>query len=329
MNLLNSNNKKWFRKRFLTRFLTLFVTMATLAMGLTLISSTPASAAVSVPHTSDFSDNGPDDLDGDWTREGTNCSWRGCWGETYYFSDEQGAISWWYIGDIQGEFKLQFALPEGKNESRKNATGKVRWSIYEKRPSANVYTVIWSSTSSQENKVGWWGWPDIFLDGKVWVKAEVLSGYAAVDDIRLRHEDVLPAHKELATEMCLLSGAAQQAVAAGVLTGALITIATAGIGTVSATAGIAYALAGGMLSVAALEYLIDHRERLMGYGACKYKNPGVLSWLHSYIAFSNDIAELTANHQSYEALGATFCLSRGANVSKYDPVKVGDSRDCP
>lgn len=329
-------------RQIVLRSTTLIMTITALLAALVLIPSAPSSAAIVAPQTSTFQDSGPDYLSsgndyvdfpkqkyaGDWTRYDTHCGIWGCSGKDHYFTGRQGATAWWYLGDFQGEFRLDLLIPEDENEVDKVATARLSVQVLEKRPGQSSYTVIRSTTLDQGNwndNGGWVGWSNhLLLDGEVFVSVEVLSGYAGVSDARLSHEDVLPAHKELATEMCLISGAKQRNIALAIYYGAVGAIATAGVG---AGPAIVAGIASAGLTSTATEYLLDQRLELLDLGACKYKNE-LFSWIHAYIAFSNDIAEMTLNNQAYESLGKTFCLSRGSNVSKYDPVTTDDAANC-
>ena len=326
--------------RIARRFNSLVVMTLTLAVGLAVVLSAPASAATSVPRTSTYKDPGPDYLSngsnyvsypggiygGDWKREGTNCGVFGCHGGDFYFTEIEGATAWWYLGDFQGEYRLNVKFPEGTNDADRSATARVKWEVKEKRPGATNYTTIKTYTTNQAGKSGTRGWSDhVLLDGEVFIRATVLSGYAGVTDVELAHKDVLPAHLELAREMCLVSGASQRNVATAIALGIPVTLATAGIGVPGA---IAVGVAAGTMSAVAIEYLLEQRAYLKSKSACYYRDNAILSWIHAYIAFANDIAVLAANDQAYESLGATFCLSRGPNVSKYDPVKVVDVLEC-
>ena len=329
-------------RNLLRRSLGIFVSVTTLAVALMLVASAPTSAATTVPRTSTYTDPGPDYLSigtdfvnypsdqyaGDWTKYDTDCGgWR-CGGNHSYFTSLKGATAWWHLGDVQGQYRLDIRIPKGENEIDKRATARLGVQVREKRPGETRYTTLKSYTLDQgtwNHNGGWIGWSTyVHLDGEVFVRVEVLSGYAGVSDVRMSHKDVLPAHKELATEMCLVSGARQRNIALAIYYGIIGSIATAGIG---AGPSIAAGIASAGISATALEYLIEQRAELQEYGACKYQNE-LFSWIHSYMAFSDDIAVLTANNQPYESLGKSFCLSRGANVSKQTPVTTDDTSKC-
>ena len=193
-------------------------------MSLTIITSSPASADQGIdiykypPRTSTYIDPGPDylssasgyinypkaDIAGDWTKHGTNCGFWGCHGGDHYFTDTEGASAWWYLNDVQGEYRLSVKYPKGTNGADKEANARIRWKVWEKRTGANQYSFVEDyTTSSQQGKSGWWGWADhVQLDGEVFISAEVLSGYAGVMDVKLTFIDMLPEMIPAAKILC-------------------------------------------------------------------------------------------------------------------------------
>ncbi len=200
------------------RSLVLIIATTTLAMGLAFVTATPASSATTAPRTKTYTDSGPDYLSsgdgytnkypktvsaGDWTKHGTNCGFWGCHGGDHYFTDKKGATAWWFLPDLQGEYRLDIKFPKGTNGGDRESTARVRYKVWEKRTGKNNYSVVATYTTSQQGLSGWLGWArHVQLDGKVLISAEVLSGYAGVADVKLTFKDLLPEMIPSAKKLC-------------------------------------------------------------------------------------------------------------------------------
>ena len=206
--------------RSLVRPISLLLTMTMLAMGISLVSSTPSSAATVAPRTSSYEDHGPDFLSrdggfiryssgkyaGHWIKLDTKCGIWGCSGIDHYFTSKKGATAWWYLDDVQGEFQLEFLNPEGENEGlRKMATAHISVEVREKRQGKSNWSTIKYYTIDQSrwnDQGGWAPWPSVHLDGEVFIKAEVLSGYAGVSNVKLTYKGLHSRHKNQAEVLC-------------------------------------------------------------------------------------------------------------------------------
>ena len=131
----------------------------------------------------------------------------------------KGKRAWaeWYLNDVQGEYRLSVKYPKGKNGAEREATARIRFEVMEKRPGGTSYTTVKTYTTNQQDYIHtdsrWWGWTDhIIVDGKVKVRATVLSGYAGVIDIKLTHKGILPEHWVSVRTVCLTHGLAKDKV---------------------------------------------------------------------------------------------------------------------
>lgn len=209
--------------RFKKQAGTFLVVLATLATTV-IVATSPASAA----RAETYKDRGPDRLyngsvissafpssenAAGWTRRDSNCNRWGwaCTGGAAYFTDEVGAISRWWLPDVQGMFRVDVKYPEGKNNIQKPTDGSIRVEIFEKRSGDTLYRRVRNYTDTQnERKSGWYGLPRLLeLDGKVLVKVTVLSGYVGISDVQVEHRGVLPEHWIAAQVICRTSNLAK------------------------------------------------------------------------------------------------------------------------
>ena len=192
-----------------------FMAAATLAVGLALIPATPAAAASSsTPNTSSgfgssstWWGSGPPSFQWGWSIQGSNCGFWGCDRGDYYFSSTRDRGIVWNFKQFQGKFDLRIRTPRGSNEKDKaRVDGKIKFIVLEKRPGSEYYNQIRSATFTQHHKRSGWhtAVSNILLDGEVIVLATVVSGTVGLFwNIGLEHKDVLPAHKELVTSICI------------------------------------------------------------------------------------------------------------------------------
>ena len=192
----------------------LCVLLAGCVAAATLITVAPTASADhgtrnSVPNVGDFADAYPDRRSpGDWVREAANCGPLGCppWSDHFLVTTKVGATADWFIPNTQGVYRLQFSVANHFSKDRRAPSGRIRWTVYEFRPEATGYTPVASFLSEHhgESRGLRMFTPTFELDGAVMITAEMVSGSrVGVEQVRLKHVDLLPEHVPMARDMCV------------------------------------------------------------------------------------------------------------------------------
>ena len=111
----------------------------------------------------------------------------------------------WYLGDMQGVYKLSVMIPY--SSATPNLTARATYYIYEKRVDESHYHRVASFRINQGTSKGWRRFRSSFeLDGKVYVEVRRQQGYPgqilAADSVRLNFVNLLPEHISSARNLC-------------------------------------------------------------------------------------------------------------------------------
>ena len=170
----------------------ILVTVAVIGGGLS-VSTEPAAANNVTPHAHDRQDTVPSFTEGRGTKVGDFWLVGGKFTASYYF------------GDVHGTFKFSRHIPDWANLS-----GRIIWSVYEKRTGRNTYHHVRSFFPvSQKGRKGWKTYSTrLELDGRVKIVARAntdasgLYGNVGLSSVKLKFVDLLPEWKPVAQELC-------------------------------------------------------------------------------------------------------------------------------
>lgn len=182
----------------------LAATLAATALSLTAQPAAAHKGNPHVPHTGDQENNRPYWYNSFWSKGPHTCGIFGC-RDDFLTSEQRGARALWYMGDIQGKFKLSIAETDHFTKKKIKPSGRVQWSIWERRIDGTRYQLRWKGTISQTGKHDWRTFKNpAELDGRVIVQARALDEgkWVGVRGVKLRHFGILPEHSSIATEQC-------------------------------------------------------------------------------------------------------------------------------
>ena len=277
--------------------------LATCVFVAVLVVAAPAAAAnnkPSVPRASSITDKNPDDVTSGWNRQPHNCGWWGkiC-GDDFYVTTRKGATATWWLGDMQGVYTFSRTLPKHVGKDKKQATGKIAWTIWEKRTGSTRYIAVKTfRPPSQRGKLGWWGYSNRYmsLDGQVKIIAETRQSGAlvGVQHVKLDHVGLLSEHRQVAKDLCLDADAMEiEEFTDGVI--------REGIGSRFPITGL---LTGEALD--RIESFQRHRDKLIRDGHCAMFDGGFLDFKSGYRTKAGAIAKASAYGESIKTSVKTY-----------------------
>lgn len=121
-----------------------------------------------------------------------------------YTRSEEGEEARWYLGDVQGEFRLRVHVPDAG--AKPPPTAKVIYTVWEKRVDEAHYHRVRTYRLDQATRRGWRSFrTTAALDGKVMVRVERQdggSGVMATAGVRLERIDLLAELQPVAERAC-------------------------------------------------------------------------------------------------------------------------------
>lgn len=127
-----------------------------------------------------------------------------------YTRSEMGEKARWYLGDVQGEFRLWVQVPG--DGAKPSPTAKVIYTVWEKRVDEDHYHRVRTYRLDQATRRGWRSFQTTAtLDGRAMIRVERQdggSGVMAAAGARLERVDVLPELQAIAERACQRDAAA-------------------------------------------------------------------------------------------------------------------------
>ena len=233
-----------------------------------------------VAQTADPSDSSKFTFSAGWARR-ERCLVFGIGCTHYYIGSSTDISATWYMGDLQGRYEFFWKTPK---DQVNHLTGRPIWRVYERRYGSSEWRLVKTyrpGPLKDQRADKWVGYyrprhTPIELDGEVKIvitKDPNHSGPLGIREIKLRHADLLPEHRQAAIAMCRANvrrrltgiGGATLSLAAAVLIVAAAPSGAAAVSTAVSTKGLSLLHAAGVFASSTVgQFIVENAYDLVG-----------------------------------------------------------------